>query len=124
MSFFTNNPDFWYSFDTLVTTTAIVIDRPKGTRHPRFTDFIYPFDYGYLKDTHAMDHGGIDIWIGTSGSHRIEAIICSIDMGKRDAEIKLLYACTPEEQQVIYHLHNEQGIHALLIERPYSGGEQ
>lgn len=54
---------FWSAVDMLITQSEIVIDRPNGTKHPRF-DFIYPLDYGYLKDTTSPDGGGIDVWRG------------------------------------------------------------
>ena len=49
------NEDFWDALDELVSNSEIVIDRPKGSAHPRFPDFIYKVDYGYLKDT-ASNH--------------------------------------------------------------------
>ena len=49
------NEDFWNALDELVNTSEIVIDRPKGSAHPRFPDFIYRVDYGYLRDTSSMD---------------------------------------------------------------------
>lgn len=108
---------FWNSLDTLLESSEIVIDRPKGSRHPRFQDFVYPLDYGYLANTASMDGGGIDIWIGTREPKSLDAILCVVDMWKRDSEIKLLYGCTPKEQQMLYALNNEEGMHALLIQR-------
>ena len=55
------NPDFWNVLDELVSKSEIVIDRPKGSAHSRFPDFIYRVDYGYLKDTSSMDGAGIDV---------------------------------------------------------------
>ena len=52
---------FWQAFDRLILESEIVIDRPKGSAHPRYPDFIYPLDYGYLKGTTAMDGSGIDV---------------------------------------------------------------
>ena len=49
------NEDFWRALDELVSNSEIVIDRPKGSAHPRFPDFIYRVDYGYLKNTASMD---------------------------------------------------------------------
>ena len=43
--------EFWKALDELVNNSEIIIDRPKGTAHPRYPDFIYQVDYGYLKDT-------------------------------------------------------------------------
>ena len=54
------NEEFWNALDELVETSEIVIDRPKGSIHPRFPDFIYRVDYGYLRDTSSMDGAGIE----------------------------------------------------------------
>ena len=58
----TFNNDFWRALDSLVDNSEIVIDRPKGTAHPKYPDFIYKVDYGYLKNTSSMDGAGIDVW--------------------------------------------------------------
>ena len=79
---------FWETLDSLVNNSEIVIDRPKGTAHPKYPDFIYKVDYGYLKNTSSMDGVGIDVWVG-SGNERIDAIMCTVDLMKRDSEIKI-----------------------------------
>lgn len=48
------NIEFWNAVDELVNSSEIVIDRPKGTSHPKYPDFIYRVDYGYLKDTSSI----------------------------------------------------------------------
>ena len=48
---------FWHAIDTLVSESRIVIDRPKGSRHPKHPKLIYPVDYGYLEGTLSMDGG-------------------------------------------------------------------
>jgi len=98
--------DFWEALDLLVQTSQLVIDRPKGTAHPKYPDFIYRVDYGYLKDTSSMDGGGIDVWAG-SGERRVDAVMCIVDLKKRDSEIKILLGCTEEEKQLVYQTHNE-----------------
>ena len=55
------NEDFWKALDELASNSEIVIDRPRGSAHPRFPNFIYKVDYGYLKDTTSMDGAGIEI---------------------------------------------------------------
>ena len=100
------NDEFWDALDELVKNSDIVIDRPKGTTHPRFPDFVYKVDYGYLKETTSMDGGGIDVWVGTD-EKKIDAIICIVDLMKKDSEIKILIGCTEEEKQIIYQTHNE-----------------
>ena len=83
-----HNEEFWNALDELVNKSEIVIDRPKGSVHPRFPGFIYRVDYGYLKDTASMDGAGIDVWVG-SDDKKIDAVMCVVDLMKRDSEIKI-----------------------------------
>ena len=111
---------FWFALNTLVSESNIVIDRPKGSAHTRYPDFIYPLDYGYLENTSSMDGGGIDVWKGTTGSN-INAIICTVDLLKRDSEIKILIGCGEEEtQQVLSFLNQSENMKAILISRSLS----
>ncbi len=106
------------ALDKLVENSEIVIDRPKGSSHPRFSQIIYKVDYGYLKNTSSMDGSGIDVWVGTMKDKKINAIICIVDLIKKDAEIKILIGCTEEEQEVIYRFHNEsEFMKGILIKR-------
>lgn len=100
------NNNFWSALDILVDTCEIIIERPKGTAHPKYPNFIYKVDYGYLKDTSSMDGAGIDVWVG-SNDKRIDAIMCVVDLIKHDSEIKILIGCTEEEKAIIYETHNE-----------------
>ena len=59
--------EFWSVLERLVAESNLVIDRPKGTTHWRYPDYVYPMDYGYLEGTSSMDGDGIDVWIGTVG---------------------------------------------------------
>ena len=111
------NEEFWNALDKLVAQSEIIIDRPKGTAHPKYPDFIYKVDYGYLKNTTSMDGGGIDVWVGT-GEKKIDAIICIVDLVKRDSEIKILIGCTEEEKAIVYRTHNEtEFMKGILIRR-------
>jgi inorganic pyrophosphatase len=53
--------EFWSRLDELIKSSEIVIDRPKGTPHPKYPDLIFPLDYGYLKGTSGGDGDGIII---------------------------------------------------------------
>ena len=111
------NEDFWKALDEVVNSSEIVIDRPKGFAHPKFPYFIYRVDYGYLKDTTSMDGGGIDVWVG-SADKKIDAIICIVDLMKKDSEIKILIGCTEEEKMEVYRKHNEtQYMKGIMIRR-------
>lgn len=112
------NDEFWSVLDKLVGQSKIVIDRPKGTAHPRFSDFIYQVDYGYLENTCSMDGEGIDVWVGTKATREIDAIMCIVDFAKKDSEIKILIGCTEEEKEIIYKTHNETPyMKGILIRR-------
>ena len=111
------NDEFWKALDELVSNSQIVIDRPKGTAHPKYPDVIYRVDYGYLKDTASMDGAGIDVWVGT-GEKKVDAIMCTVDLLKRDSEIKILIGCTEEEKKSVYETHNDSKyMKGILIRR-------
>ncbi len=114
----TYSSDFWKALDELVSQSKIIIDRPKGTAHPRFPDFIYQVDYGYLENTSSMDGAGIDVWVGTKEDKRAEAVMCIVDLMKKDSEIKILIGCTEEEKEIVYKTHNEtEYMKGILIKR-------
>ena len=45
------------------------------------------------------------------------AVICTVDMVKRDAEVKILLGCTDREAQEILGAHNTELMAGLLVER-------
>ena len=112
------NEDFWKAIDTLVVSGKIVIDRPKGSTHPRFPHIRYEVDYGYIEHTSSMDGGGIDVWRGSLPSFHADAMICTVDLMKKDSEIKILIGCTEEEMQRVYAFHNRtEFMKGILIRR-------
>lgn len=115
----THDRQFWLALDELLDKSRVVIDRPRGSRHPRFPNIVYPVDYGYLEGTSSMDGGGIDIWRGTARHNSIDAIICTLDLLKKDSEIKLLIGCTAKEKNLVYEFHNESDyMKGFYISRP------
>ena len=115
---------FWAALDRLIATGRLVIDRPRGTAHPRYPEMIYPLDYGYLADTTAMDGGGIDVWAGSDPARGLDAVMVTVDLMKRDSEIKLLIGCTEEEKQLVWHQHNDsESMKGMLIRRPGACGQ-
>lgn len=112
-----NNEKFFAVFDTLVAASEIALDRSKGTAHPRYPDFIYPLDYGYLQGTRSGDGDGIDVWVGSMREKRVTGVIVCVDLMKLDCECKVLVACTHEEMQAIVAVHQRGSQSALLIER-------
>jgi inorganic pyrophosphatase len=111
------NTTFWEQLDELVASSSVEIDRPKGTASSRFPDSIYPVDYGYLVGTMSLDGGGIDVWRGTSENRHVTAVLCSVDLLKRDIEIKILMGCTDEEMVTIERFLNVGDQRAMLVRR-------
>jgi len=114
----TYNKSFWEVIDALVSSGKIVVDRPKGSVHPRFPNIKYEVDYGYIENTSSMDGGGIDVWLGSLADKQVNAIICTVDLMKKDSEIKLLIGCTEEEINTVYEFHNDsEFMKGILIRR-------
>ena len=99
--------DFWTRFDRLLASNEIVIDRPKGARHPRYAEVVYPLDYGYLRGTSGGDGNEIDVWRGSMTALQLVGVVCTVDTLKRDAEVKLLVGCTDDEIEAVDRFHNE-----------------
>jgi len=111
------NARFWRCLDTLVETCELIIDRPCGSTHPRYPAVTYPLDYGYLAGTTAADGGGIDVWVGTLPVKMLSAVMLTIDLLKRDGEMKVLLGCTHEEMALLLRFHNDGSQMAMLVER-------
>lgn len=37
----------------------------------------------------------------------MDAVICIVDLAKRETEIKLLIGCTDDEKEIVYRFHNQ-----------------
>ncbi len=48
---------------------------------------------------------------------RVEAVACTVDLHKMDAELKILYACTEEEMETIRRVHESGVMHAIIVRR-------
>jgi inorganic pyrophosphatase len=111
------NQEFWEYMQRLVDSSTIRIDRPKGSTHPRFPQQVYPVSYGYLEGTNAMDSGGVDIWVGSLKNHRVVGALCTVDLLKRDTELKIMYDCSDEEINTILKFVNVAQMRAEFLKR-------
>ncbi|HEX9839237.1 MAG TPA: hypothetical protein VGA72_07825 [Anaerolineales bacterium] len=114
----TPDTTFWHAMARLAAANSIVIDRPKGSPHPRYPDVIYPLDYGYLEGTTSGDGDGADVWLGSLNTidKMLTGILCTFDTLKRDIEIKLLIGCSEEDLRIIQDFHKE--MHTPYIPNP------
>jgi len=106
---------YWDSLDLLVSGHKIVIDRPKGSSHPKYKEAVYPVDYGYLENTSAIDGGGVDIFTGSLKDNKIQGIICTVDSFKNDAEIKIMYNCTKDEIKSALDFLNKGSMSSIFV---------
>ena len=108
---------FWTHLDTLIRSSALVIDRPKGFSRPHAPSVVYPLDYGYLRGTSSSDGEGIDVWRGSLPEGHLDAVVCTVDVRKREIEIKLLLGCTTAEKHAICNFHQSAVTAVMLVER-------
>lgn len=113
-----NNALFWQKLDTIFLSSKLVIDRPKNTSHYKYSNLIYPVDYGYLKDTTGTDMEPLDVFHGSIPSMSVQAAVMSADILKKDCEVKLLVGCTEEEiYNILLFLNQTDFQKAVLVKR-------
>ena len=113
-----NNAFFWQKLDTLFFSSKLVVDRPRNTVHYKYSNLVYPVDYGYLSDTTGSDQAPIDVFKGSQKSNQVGAIVVSADILKKDCEVKLLIGCSEEEEhEVLAFLNQTEFQKAIMIHR-------
>jgi inorganic pyrophosphatase len=73
---------------------------------PALPGNLLPFGLWLSGGTSSGDGDGIDVWQGNSSLHNLDAVVLTVDLHKRDTEIKLLLGCNEEEMQTILAFHN------------------
>ncbi|RJQ74144.1 hypothetical protein D5S17_23640 [Pseudonocardiaceae bacterium YIM PH 21723] len=58
---------------------------------------MYPVDYGFLRDSTSADGAELDVFVGSATGAGVVGVLLTADLGKRDAEIKVLLDCTADE---------------------------
>lgn len=113
-----NNAFFWQKLDTLFLSSKLVVDRPRHTSHYKYSNLIYPVDYGYLSDTSGTDQAPIDVFKGSTKTNLVGAIVVSADILKKDCEVKFLVGCNEEEEKdILAFLNQTEFQKAILIRR-------
>jgi inorganic pyrophosphatase len=113
----THTRAFWGHVEQLLETSELFIDRPAGSHHPRYPHIIYPLAYGYLAGTSAADGDGIDVWRGSLPQPQLTALVCTVDLEKRDMEMKVLLGCSAEDIATILAFHNQGSQAAFTVLR-------
>jgi inorganic pyrophosphatase len=108
---------FWLALDRLIATGTVKVDRPRGSRHPRFPRLIYPMDYGFVTGTRGGDGREVDVWLGSAPGRLLVGAICTVDLRQRNVELKLLLGCTAQQIQRVLRFHNRGEMRAVLLPR-------
>lgn len=93
--------DFFTRLDDLVSCCEVAVDRPRGCLHPRYPAAIYPLDYGHLTGTHSGDGHEVDLFRGSAEGTGVVGVFLTVDLLKRDLEVKLLLDRTPQEVDLV-----------------------
>lgn len=113
-----NNAFFWQKLDTLFLSSKLVLDRPRNTCHYKYSNLVYPVDYGYLTDTTGSDQSPVDVFKGSEKANLVGSLVISADILKKDCEVKLLIGCTvEEEQEILVFLNQTEFQKAILVRR-------
>lgn len=106
---------YWTSLQRLVAACRLVVDRPLGSCHPRFPAFVYPLDHGWLEGSSGSDGSEVDAWAGGGDRAVVTGVAATVDLHKRDAELRLLLGCTRAEMELILATHNQPPQAAILV---------
>lgn len=106
---------FWERLITIFNESEMIIDRPKGSAHPKYPKIVFPLDYGYLKNTSGGDSNEIEVWLGSLETKVLNAIACTVDILKRDTEIKLIVGCSDNEIEIIKQFHTNEFMSAIIL---------
>ncbi len=118
MKEFENNAFFWQKIDTLLFSSPLEIFHKKGESHPEYAHFIFPVDVGMLQETSSQKSDGIFAFKGTKESSGCNAVVVSVDILKKELEVKLLIDCTEEEEEEILKFLNQADLQkAILLQR-------
>ena len=58
--------------------------------------------------------------VGSLGHRRVTGVVCTVDLTKRDVELKLLLGCIPSEMKMALAVPNDAGQAGYLVLRPTS----
>ncbi len=99
----------WDELESLIARNGFTIDRPTGSAHSRYPDWIYPVDYGSIPGTVGADGAEIDIFVGTS-STGLTGVLRTRDDLKNDREIKLLWNVSEIDVSIIVEFLRRGGL--------------
>jgi inorganic pyrophosphatase len=107
----------WDQLDELIANGRVVIDRPRGRPHPKVAEYVYPLDYGYVLDSDGGDGEGLDVWVGSDTRRKVTAVFCTVDLAKRNTEVKVAWSCSDTKIDVIQAFYDPQPQAVITVRR-------
>lgn len=111
------NNEFWNALDELVCNSDIVIDRPKGSAHPKYPHITYKVDYGYLNYSKEEFEDLVEndevISVAAEVDERIVGI-CFVTMRNKSGMVPMRTAYM--DDLVVDESYQRQGIAKALLE--------
>lgn len=100
-------------------TVKGIIDRPIGSRHPRYADMIYPINYGYVEGISAGDGHEQDVYVlGTDKPiETFEGKVIAVYHRFNDAENKWIVSLNDSDYSA------EEILQAIHFQEQYFEGE-
>lgn len=106
----------WQHWEALILDRGIVVDRPRGSSHPRYPAMVYPLDYGYIPNTVGGDGAEVDVFAGSAPTG-LHAALITRDRLKDDAELKLLWNVDRCEIEEVQRFLNDGAMTATILWR-------
>jgi inorganic pyrophosphatase len=106
----------WEDWEIVLRRDGVVIDRPRGSAHPRYSGWIYPVDYGYVPGHVGGDGHEVDVFVGSAGTGLVGALLTR-DAEKSDEEIKLLWNVTEAEVEAVLAFLVGEAMTGCLVRR-------
>lgn len=88
--------------DLIGKNVEVYIDRPVGSAHPKYSDMIYPINYGYIKEITAADSEYQDVYVLGEESkidYCVGKVIAIVER-KNDLEDKLVVSTKDKEYTI------------------------
>ncbi|MDO4467438.1 MAG: Inorganic pyrophosphatase [Bacillota bacterium] len=102
-----NNALFWQKLDTILLSSSIVLDFPKGSHHPIFTALTYPVDFAHLEDSFENNNNKkIHVYKGSDGQ-KVVGIVISADVLEKDCFVTVLVGCNEQERHDVLEFMNQ-----------------
>ena len=92
---------FFDNLEKLIAENGVFIERKSGTCHPKYPDFVYIVDYGYIRGTQSQDGNEIDIFVGTcnNGENLLDDESPTNELRFTEKVIDIRHCCYTESQK-------------------------